>query len=186
MSDVISIAVIKVGAVVIRQVGDTFVVLTIRPQPKREGEVPPFVLPRGSRQYRDEVGSWHDARDMETALQRIDQLEPFTRTLLREIEEEAGVPPAMLRRAAVYEMGARDFTSRSKAPYAIHWFVVVLETAMLPKLRAVPSDAMAVRWEALREIEAMAKHGEFSPGYVPVIQEAMSAMSANSLPRITL
>ncbi len=161
-----------------------FDILIIRPQPKHAGEVPLFVLPRGSRQYSDVAGAWHDARDAATAETHAAHLEPLTRTLLREIEEEAGVPPKILRAATLFELGVRAFASRSKGQYPIHWFVVLLEAAALPKLNPVPVDAMAVRWETLKEIEAMAKHGEFSAGYLPVIREALDGL--NALPRVTL
>ena len=176
----------KVGALVLCALGGQMQVLLVRPQPKHAGEVPPFVLPRGTRQYATPQGEWIDARDAETAITHADMLEPLTRTLVREIEEEAGVPPAMLRKATVHELGVRDFASRSKGTYPIHWFVVVLEAAQLPKLHAVPSDAMAVRWEALAEIEAMAAHGECSAGYVPVIREALAGwqgLPAVSVPK---
>lgn len=170
----------KVGAVILRGAQ----VLIVRPKPKHPGEVPPFVLPRGSRQYADAQGQWHDMRDPTTARTHITTAEPLTHTLLREIEEEAGVPPSILRTSDVRELGVRNFRSRSKGIYPVHWFVVQLEAATLSKLHAVPSDAMAVRWETLAEIEAMAAHKEFSAGYVPVIREALE--HAASLPRVTL
>lgn len=174
--------IIKVGALVLRPVEGAHEVLVVRPHPKNAGEVPPFVLPRGSRQYLGASGEWEDARDVATARAHQAALEPLTRTLVREIEEEAGVPPKILRKAAVHEMGVRDFTSRSKGTYPIHWYVVVLESDVLPKLHAVPSDAMAVRWERIEEITAMAKHKEFSAGYVPVIEEAL--LNWHSMPRV--
>lgn len=174
----------KVGALILHRAASGLEVLIVRPQPKHAGEVPPFVLPRGSRQYRDAQGVWHDARDAATAAAHAAHLETLTGTLLREIEEEAGVPPNILRAAQLFELGVRDFASRSKGRYPIHWFVVVLGTAALPKLHAVPSDAMAVRWESLAEIEAMAKHGEFSAGYLPVIREAMEGLKG--LARVAL
>ncbi|MBX9726435.1 MAG: hypothetical protein K2X09_04145, partial [Rickettsiales bacterium] len=64
----------------------TYEILIIRPIPKQAGEVPPFVLPRGSRQYQDASGMWHDARDVATGFAHAATLEPFTRALAREIE----------------------------------------------------------------------------------------------------
>lgn len=176
----------KVGAIILHPVARGMDVLIVRPQPKHAGEVPPFVMPRGSRQYRDAQGEWQDARDAATARIHAATFEPLETTLIREIEEEAGVPPSVLRKASVYELGVRDFASRSKGVYAIHWFVVILAHDSLPRLHAVPSDAMAVRWENLREVEMMAAHGEFSAGYVPVIREAIQAMENGILARVTL
>lgn len=174
----------KVGALVLRPAAQGMQVLIVRPQPKRPGEVPPFVLPRGSRQYRDAEGNWHDARDGAIAQMQEAALEPLTATLLREIEEEAGVPPKILRKAKVHELGRREFASRSQQTYPVHWFVVVLDAAALPKLHAVPSDAMAVRWESPAEIEAMAAYNEFSSGYIPVIREALAGWQ--QLPKVAL
>jgi 8-oxo-dGTP pyrophosphatase MutT (NUDIX family) len=149
-------------------------VLILQPIPKKQGEVPAFVLPRGSRQYRDAAGAWHDARDMATAEAHRDRLEPFSRALAREVEEEAGVTPDMLARANVRELGARAFQSRSKGVYPIHWFVVALADDDAATLTDhVPVDALSVRWATLEEIKAMAARGEFSAGYLPVIEEAL-------------
>lgn len=166
----------KVGAVILHQTPLGPEVLIVRPKPKHVGEVPLFVLPRGSRQYKGADGQMHDARDAATAVAHADALEPLNETLTREIEEEAGVPASILNKAIIRELGVRNFASRSKGMYPIYWFVVLLQNSALPKLHAVPSDAMAVRWESQKEIETMAAHGEFSAGYVPVIQEAIETL----------
>lgn len=163
----------KVGAVVVCDMLHGPECLLVRPHPKYPGEVPPFVLPRGSRQYQDTDGTWHDARDHEAAVAHAEALEPLTCTLLREMEEEAGIPPRLLQQADVRELGQRLFASRNKPPYPVHWYVITLTPAMLPKLHPVPSDAIAVRWAALPAIEGMAMHQECSPGYVPVMAEAL-------------
>lgn len=155
-------------------------ILIIQPIPKHAGEVPPFVLPRGSRQYCDAQGVWHDARDAATGAKHADTLEPFTRALAREIEEEAGVSGDMLARARVNELGAMAFQSRTKGNYPIHWFVVMptaKDAALLDG--QTPADATAVRWATLDEIKVMAARGEFSAGYVPVIEAALHALHTN-------
>ena len=131
-----AIPVLKIGAVVLRYdssrsvseslaawgqqrscVGDkespSTKILIVRPIPKHAGEVPPFVLPRGSRQYQDANGAWHDARDVATGAAHAGALEPFSRALAREIEEEAGVSGDMLARARVVELGTMDFANSS-------------------------------------------------------------------------
>lgn len=173
--------VIKIGAVVVADrlqsaVGSlrTRSILILQPIPKKQGEVPAYVLPRGSRQYRDAAGVWHDARDMATAEAHRDALEPFSRALAREVEEEAGVTPDMLARATLRELGARAFQSRTKGVYPIHWFVVALADDDAATLTdSVPVDALSVRWAGLEEIKAMAARGEFSAGYLPIIEEAL-------------
>ena len=184
--------VLKIGAVVLKRVTShqspvaskealhdaspvtDYEILIVRPHPKTPGEVPPFVLPRGSRQYQDADGQWHDARDMATGVKHAATLEPFTRALAREIEEEAGVTPSQLAAARVTELGAMDFASRSKGVYPIHWFVVVptAEDAATLALQ-MPKDATELHWASLDEIKTMAAKGEFSPGYVSVIEAAL-------------
>ena len=160
------------GAVVLRADG---AVLVVQPKPKHAGEIPPFVLPRGSRQYRNEQGIWVDARDVATGEKYKDSLEPFSRALEREVEEEAGVTPAMLARAEVCELGRMEFQSRSKGVYPIHWFVVTLDEGdAAGAADAVPEDALSVRWATLDEIKAMAARNEFSGGYLEVIEAALS------------
>ena len=149
--------------------------LVIRPQPKIPGEVPLFVLPRGSRQWVDGAGEYHDIRDAETAIAHADALEPLTRTLTREIEEEAGVSADALARAEVVELGAMDFQSRSKGVYAIHWFRVQLAEADATRLMdTLPVDATAMRWATRAEIQALIDADDFSAGYLPVIDRALS------------
>lgn len=174
--------IIKVGAVVLRADG---AVLIHQPRPKKSGDVPAFVLARGSRQYQDATGDWIDARDLATAIAHRDALEPFTRTLKREVEEEAGVSEEMLGRAKVREMGTRDFQSRTKGIYPIHWFVVKLtpEDAQTVVTQPLPREALSIRWAGVDEIKAMATRGEFSAGYVPVIEEATRSKPNRSRPQ---
>lgn len=201
MSEHAAIPVLKIGAVVVRRVASrqpvrhssksdggspvasasdialsaTHHILILQPIPKRAGEVPAFVLPRGSRQYQDEAGAWHDARDAATGAKYSATLEPFARGLAREIEEEAGVTPAMLQQSRVTELGALAFQSRTKGVYPIHWFVVELdEIAAQQLLQQTPVDALAVRWATLHEIKEMAACGEFSAGYIPVIERVLA------------
>lgn len=151
--------------------------LIIQPIPKTPGEVPPFVLPRGSRQYQDANGNWQDARDEATGTQHAATLEPFVRALERELAEEAGVSSAMLARARVVELGDMMFTSRSKGTYPIHWFVVIPapeDAALLG--HELPEDATAIAWASLDDIKAMAATGEFSAGYVAVIEVALQTL----------
>lgn len=193
MDDASQIPVLKIGAVIVAshqspvaskdtrslETGDRGLetsILILQPIPKRAGEVPAFVLPRGSRQYQDADGNWHDARDAETGLRFHETLEPFARGLAREVEEEAGVTPAMLAAAQVRALGSRMFQSRTKGVYPIHWFVVQLdENAAQQVMMQKPIDALSVRWATLAEIKDMAARGEFSAGYVPVIEEALRA-----------
>ncbi len=199
--------VLKIGAVVLKRVAShqspvaskaalndaspvtDYEILIVRPHPKTPGEVPPFVLPRGSRQYQDEAGAWHDARDMATGVKHAATLEPFKRALAREIEEEAGVSAQQLAAARVTELGAMNFASRSKGVYPIHWFVVTLAAADASALdtqiasKQYPADATELRWASLEEIKTMAAQGEFSAGYVPVIEAALTRSKPAHSPR---
>lgn len=152
-------------------------ILIIQPIPKRAGEVPAFVLPRGSRQYQDETGAWHDARDAATGAKYDATLEPFARGLAREIEEEAGVTPEMLAAATVTELGPMLFQSRTKGVYPIYWYVVQVDDIAAQQMRAqTPADALSTRWATLSEIKLLAARGEFSAGYVPVIERALQML----------
>jgi hypothetical protein len=148
-------------------------ILIIKPKPKHPGEMPPFVLPRGSRQYWEWNGDgriYADVRDDETARAHADQLEPLTRTLSREIHEEAGIVPDDLARLEVAELGALPFASRSKGVYPIHWFIVRPDAACMAAMAvALPVDAMEVRWATVAHIRELMAEGNFSAGYLPVI-----------------
>lgn len=172
------IPIYKVGVVLFEGSGPEARTLIIRPHPKNTGETPVLVLPRGSRQYQDAEG-WHDVRDEASAIAHAAHLEPLTRTLIREAEEEAGLPSdwwdKLHARADVWELGPRVFASRTKPPYPIYWFVVQLEAQEIPLLRP-PADASETHWANLAQLHALAQTGEFSPGYVPVVEEALQLL----------
>jgi 8-oxo-dGTP pyrophosphatase MutT (NUDIX family) len=175
--DPAAVPVYKVGAVFLRGLDTEFPeVLIIRPKPKIEGELPPYVLPRGSRQYWDKGADgkkhYHDVRDAKTALAHAPHLEPLTRTLLRESYEEAGIHHQDLRQQEIYEVGPVDFTSK-KGTYPIHWFVVLPSAAAQERMLPYPPDALETRWETVENIESLIEQGLFSPGYLPVIQSAV-------------
>ncbi len=165
MSD---IPIYKVGAVLVH--GDR--VLLVRPHPKNAGEVPPLVLPRGSRQYRDAQGDWRDARDAETAQRHADTLEPLARALAREVEEEAGLPAALLPGLPTIDLGPMAFQSRSKGLYPVHWFQLTLDDAAVGALRP-PADASEVRWMTMEAVRAGIMGGTISAGYWPVIARVL-------------
>ncbi len=169
-----SIPVLKIGAVIVHPVSRA--ILIMQAIPKNPGEVPAFVLPRGSRQYSVAVNGmteWHDARDEATGVAHAATLEPFMRGLMREIEEEAGVTETQLAASRVIELGDMLFQSRTKGVYPIHWFIVVPEATTAEALTLqVPVDALSIRWATLEEIKAMGPEG-FSAGYIPVIEAAL-------------
>ena len=167
----------KAGIVLLRHGADGQTeIFIIRPHPKNPGEIPRFVLPRGSRQYRDAAGQWRDARDAATALQHAATLEPIHHTLLREAEEEAGIPATELQRllhaGLVHELGAREFISRNKPPYAVHWFAGAPDAAALGSMHP-PVDATETRWATLAEIHSLIAADAFSAGYLSVIEEGL-------------
>lgn len=176
----------KVGAVIVRRArGESPEILIIQPKPKQLGEVTQFVLPRGSRQYWEWQGDgrrYIDIRDAETAAAHAEQLEPVTRTLEREIHEEAGIAPADLARAPVVDLGPMDFQSRTKGIYPIHWFIVEpdaeTQTAMAANL---PVDTLVTRWATVAQIKKLITDGNFSAGYLPVIEAALSALLTSPL-----
>ncbi len=164
--------------IVRRVAGQPPEIFIIQPKPKHSGEVPPWVLPRGSRQYWEWQGDgrvYTDIRDAATAVAHAEQLESFTRTLRREMEEEAGIAPEVLERIPVLELGAMDFTSRTKGIYPIQWFLLQPDEACQAMMaNHPPVDTLQTRWAAVEQIEAMIAAGEFSAGYLPVIAHALT------------
>ena len=174
-----AIPILKIGAVILR-VRDS-AVLIVQPKPKTEGEIPPYVLPRGSRQYavtKNGKTEWHDARDEATGVKHEATLEPYARALAREIEEEAGITPAQLAAAQVVDLGPMDFKSRTKGIYPIQWFMVVPDEATVKTLtHTIPADALSTRWANFEAIIKLDDIGKFSTGYIPVIAAALREVS---------
>jgi 8-oxo-dGTP pyrophosphatase MutT (NUDIX family) len=166
----------KAGAVILRRRADgTPEILITRPKPAREGERPKLVLPRGSRQYRS-GGQWIDARDEATAQANAATLEPLRRTVMREMEEEAGLPAAVFDGTDVtlHELGIRQFASSSKPPYDIYWMVILPNEAALSQMLPMTDHLLEpVQWLGLAGIEALVEAGDFSAGYVSVIRETL-------------
>lgn len=167
----------KVGAVVLRADGDAPRVLLVQPKPKpaTPEDLPPMGLPRGTRMYALADGNYVDANhDGNTPPPAGATLEAVAATFAREVEEEAGVNAAMLARASVTEMGVRLFASRSKPPYPIHWFVVLLHPADAEAVATAPlKDSLHVQWVMLAELRALVESGKASAGYVAVAEEGM-------------
>lgn len=166
----------KVGVVVLCETGGVWRTLLVRPKPKHRGGQAPFVLPRGSRQYRDpSTDTWLDARTREDAVAHATkEWEPFEETARRELEEEAGIPLSLMDERGLTRMGKRDYCSPDKNdPYPIYWFRLILEPEDISKL-VPPSDAEAVAWFTLKEMEEAAALGEARPGYVAIVREAMT------------
>lgn len=165
----------KVGAVVLRT--DTMQLLVIQPKPKPHTpeDLPPIGFVRGTRMYRDAAGIAQDANhDGRTAPPEGAVLEPLIDTLTREIDEEAGVTPAMLARAEIRTMGGRLFASRKKTPYPIYWFIVTLaaQDAVVPETVS-PKDSLYVRWVTVPELQALVEEGRASPGYLEVAESTL-------------
>lgn len=171
----------KVGAIVLRTMATGFELLVIQPKPKPKTpeDLPPIGLVRGTRAMQLVDGSIVDANhDGRTAPPADAVLEPLAETLAREIGEEAGVMPEMLQRARVVEMGARLFGSLKKTPYPIHWYVVVLDNASAAALPLTGmQDSLYSAWLTLAAFEGYVAEGKASPGYVPVVKEALSLVT---------
>lgn len=171
----------KVGAIVLRPTASGFELLVIQPKPKPKtpDDLPPIGLVRGTRAMRLADGAVVDANhDGRTAPPADAVLEPLTETLAREIEEEAGIAGAMLANARVVEMGARLFGSLKKTPYPIHWYVVVLDAASVAALPLTGmQDSLYSTWLTLAAFEGYVAEGKASPGYLPVVKEALGLVA---------
>ena len=169
------IPIYKVGLVLLRDVASTPRVLWVRPNPKNPGDATPLVLPRGSRQYKAADGTLRDVRDDAVAQAHRYQLEPLYDTLVREAEEEAGVPPSLLAAADIIELGARMYrSSPASPPRHIHWYARALKEHEVGALNPTPADALTPPvWLTLNEAHTLATKGEARGGYMAVIEEAL-------------
>lgn len=172
-------AVTKVGGVVLRICNGQPQVLLNQPYPRRKaGDIPRLGLPRGTRMYRDVSGTMVDAdHDGSTLPPEGAMLESVHDTFAREIGEEANITPPMLEVAQVKDLGVHAFPSSSHAPYPIHWFGVLLDEVTADALPLTgQKDAEYTCWESLAGVKALVVEGRLSPGYVPVIEQAIQAM----------
>lgn len=152
-------------------------VLLVKPKPKQPGDETPWVLPRGSRQYRDAHGRLHDVRNDKTALEHKDRLEPLADTVLREAEEEAGVPPSLLR-SGMRELGVREYQSSPTSTLRhIHWYVLSLGAGQVARLNPHPADAFEPpRWVTLDGMRTLAAAGTARAGYISIVEEVLEVM----------
>ncbi len=169
----------KVGAAVLREQGGQLQVLVIQPKPKPKtpDDLPPIGLVRGTRMYRDASGALvdanHDGRTVEAGV----EFEPVRETLIREIEEEAGVTQAMLAAAQIIDLGPHIFPSQKKIPYPIHWFLVVFAAdAVLPHDGF--KDSLYSKWCTLDEAAELISSRKMSQAYAGVIDRALDAYQA--------
>lgn len=179
----------KAGAIILRNGDGGAEVLLVRPVAKRPGGTAPWVLPRGSRQYRDAGGAWRDVRSLaDAAPVSAEAWEPSLRNFAREVCEEAGFTPELLRSnlVRVMELGARVFASGAQHEMtSVAWFVVqVMDAAAVDAqlMRALPEDAAEMpRWVAVRGLQQMR---DLSQKYIPLIEEAVAKLDA--LPMVAL
>lgn len=166
----------KVGAILLRQnAAQQTEIFVLRPKPKNEGEQAKWVLPRGSRQYLSENGEWVDARDQETAEKFLHRLEPVAKTLYREMHEEAGLAVSHDTDGSVMQqlLGVREFRSATKESYPVHWNILQPNAQAQADMKK-PEDAVEYGWKTRDEIQTLADAGDFSLGYLPVIDEALA------------
>lgn len=142
-------------------------------KPKGKGDDTPYVLPRGTRMYRDpETGTMVDARDDATAARYRDFLEETLVTAARELEEEAGVPHGVFIAREPVALGEIPYDSPSgKGRYPIMWYSVTLRVEDLKTIRSA-IDSSDVKWMTLAEYEAHAKRGNARTGYIAIITRA--------------
>jgi 8-oxo-dGTP pyrophosphatase MutT (NUDIX family) len=184
----------KVGLIALRHAdGAAPQVLLVKPKPKQndpaqQSTVVPWVLPRGSRCYKDTRGIWQDVRSDDAAVKYKDRLEPLIETLLREAEEEAGVPADMLRTGPLYDFGVHEYRSRpDKPPQRIQFYVLPVTEEQAGKLNPSPEDASTPpRWVTRAAMQVLAAAGDARAGYVPIVEGALQALTAGTLPRVTM
>ena len=174
----------KVGLVLLRDADEddpSICLVQVKAKNPAEQELIDFGLPKGTRQYEDpQTRAWVDARNWATAHQHRDRLEPLSRTLMNEAEQEIGLPAKAFAAGKIHELGRRFFTSRkgfhATGAYEIQWYVMKADAAMAAGMNPTPPDAHAVRWAALSDIRAMEEEGKINPCYVSVIEEAVAGL----------
>ena len=134
----------------------------------------PFVLPRGTRAWRDANGMLIDARTVEEAVLHADALEAMRDTAKREAHEEAGVPPALFDACAVVELGSIIYHSETgKGSYPIMWFMLHLSAQQKTQLEP-PADSMETRFVTLDEFATLLGEGRARAGYLDVARHALA------------
>jgi len=190
----------KAGGVILRGL-DTenpqVLITQPRPKPETPHDIPSMGLPRGTRKYwtKKDMFSpkvWQDVpRDGTSPMPSKKYLEPLTSTLQSEVHEEAGMRPEWLRKQHVFELGAKEFTSATKAPYMVQWYVITPNEATQQQMLTEPlKDAEKTEWVSVDELKRRTSltRGEqdyVNPVYVPIVEEAIAKMKANALPRVT-
>lgn len=151
--------------------------LIVKPHGKGDGAAP-YVLPRGTRMYRDpQTGDMVDARDDVTAARYADFLEATEMTAARELEEEAGVPHDLFDARNPKEIGQFFYESPTgKGRYLVAWYGVNLLASDTASLRTA-IDSAEVRWMTLSEYETHAQNGAARAGYVDIIKRAEAVLS---------
>jgi len=138
-------------------------------------DIPPYVLPRGTRAWRDAGGALVDARTLEDAAAHADALEELRDTAKREAHEEAGVSPALFDACDVRALGSMLYHSETgKGSYPIYWFTLLLTEAQLTTLET-PVDSSSTRFVTLAEFETMVAEGKARAGYLEVARRAMAS-----------
>jgi len=177
----------KVGIVLLRDASsdDPLVCLTqVKAKNPDEQDRVKFGLPKGTRRYFDpETGHLKDARDFITALAHRAQLEPLGACLMHEAQEEVGLDKRSFAEHAPRELGPRKFTSEtSDDRFDIQWYAMQISEVAAARMNPTPSDAHAVRWVRLSQMQAMHETGEINRSYYPVAVEVVQKMRERSLP----
>jgi 8-oxo-dGTP pyrophosphatase MutT (NUDIX family) len=156
-------------------------VLLVQPRGKLPAQgAPPFVLPRGTRAWRDAGGTLIDARTVEDALLHTDALEAMRETAKREAHEEAGVPPALFDACDVVELGSMLYHSETgKGSYPIMWFMLQL-SAQQKALLEPPADSVEARFFTLDEFATLVAEGRARAGYLEVARRALALHTENA------
>lgn len=162
----------------VRAIGTDGTVRYLIVKPKGKGDDTPYVLPRGTRMYRDpETGTMVDARDDATAARYRDFLEETLVTAARELEEEAGVPHNVFIAREPVALGEIAYDSPSgKGRYPIMWYSVTLPVEDLKTMHPA-ADSVEVLWMTLAQYEAHAKAGKGRVGYVAIMKRAEARLS---------
>lgn len=153
-------------------------ILLVKPKGKKGDGKAPWVLPRGTRAWRNAAGELVDARTLQDAIAHADALEDMRETAAREAHEEAGIPPTLFAACNAAELGVMEYHSES-GHYPIMWFLLQLDAPQIAQLET-PQDSAEAGFFTLQEFADLAASGAARAGYVAVAEAAFAYASARS------
>lgn len=156
-------------------------ILFTRVNPKRTGERAHLSIPRETRERRDaETGEWVDPRTFKGT---VGAYEPMRRSILRAGFEEAGLSEADAVKLDYFDLGVRDFHSRSGKVTKVHYLMARLapEVELGP-----PQDASETLLVPVEDLPGLAARENINPEYLTVVEHMLQHFREGKLTSFAL